>query len=379
MGMFPWEHSQKVFFMATILDVAKLAGVSKTTVSRVINGQGPVKESTKNKIITAAKALNYEPNYFAQGMRTSKTNVIGILIPSYSNPFYPELLEGIEEVSLKYGYIDTVCSTYEDAEREYQYIKHLVNRRVDGLIICTWCMTERNLRFLKEIGREIPIVFMDYFLKSEQISCVIADGYTSSRFASEYLIDQGRNKIAYIKNPPTFPAAYERFLGYRDALESKGLSVNEAYIYEGNFHMDSGFNAAAYFMNLPTPPDAIMAAADIMAVGALHCLARLEIDVPKDVQVIGFDNIQLSRLVNPQLTTIAQPILDLGRTAAHTIIQKIASKDLSQTQRILGSSLILRGSTGSPNGKEYVIPIPALNKRKRKGEVQYAGKNRFLL
>jgi DNA-binding LacI/PurR family transcriptional regulator len=333
--------------MATILDVAKLAGVSKTTVSRVINENGPVNESTRLKIKEAMKMLNYTPNYFAQGMRTSKTKSIGILVPDYTNPFYSELFKGIEEVALQKGYMSIICSTDEDATRELEYAKELVKRQIDGIILCSYKRIRKNIDYLMDISNKIPVVFMDPVVGDEPVSYVVTDGYEATRKATQYLIDKGRKKIGYIKikGSARHWVTHERYKGYKKALKDSGIELDLSLVYEGDFQMKSGYAGAKCLMDLKNPPDAIMAATDVMAIGVIKYLKYADISVPDEVNVIGFDNISLANLIEPALTTIAQPIRDLGMEAVNIIVKKINDPKMENKQITLDGQLIVRRST----------------------------------
>jgi len=344
--------------MANIFDVAKLASVSKTTVSRVINKQGPVRKSTRERIIKAMKTLNYSPNYFAKGMRTNKTRTIGVVVPDIANPFYPEMLKGIEDVTHAESFMKILCSTNEDADRELWYLKNLVDRSIDGLIMCTWSKEDRNMVYLEELGKSIPIVFMDYIMKSEPVSYVITDGFTSSRFATNYLLKKGKKKIGYIRGLSRFPAGYERFLGYKAAFKDHNLPVDPSLVFEGEYHKQGGYDGAEYFMGLSHPPDAIMTASDIMAIGSIFYLKEHRIGIPEEVSVVGFDNMEMCTLVDPALTTIAQPIRKLGKTAAEILINSVIDGTIPQAQVILDNTLIIRKSLDPKIKGEKHIPIP---------------------
>lgn len=342
--------------MATILDVAKLSGFSKTTVSRVINGNGPVSEEARQKIEEAMRKLNYTPNYFAQGMRTNKTRTIALLVPDYSNPFYPELFKNVEEVARQNGYMITLCNTDEEAEKELEYIKEIVKRNIDGIIFCTYNRIRRNIDYLIRISEEIPVVFMDQVVdEDEPINYVVTDGFESTRKAAGYLIEKGRRRIAYIKGSSKRRVTKERYNGYRQALMDYGINFDPSLVYTGNFHMKSGFEGAKYLMSINNPPDAIMAASDAMAIGAIKYLKYAGFSIPGDVNVVGFDNIFLSTLVEPALTTISQPIKELGREAVKILIDKINNPEMENKQIKLEGELIIRRSTEEEEPEFYTF------------------------
>ena len=341
--------------MTTIIDVAKLAEVSKTTVSRLINNNGPVKANTREKIISAMKQLNYSPNFFAQGMKTSRTKTIGILIAEFSNPFYPELFKGIEAISRQHGYLNMICITGVNAENERASLETLVNRKIDGIIFCSYNRIENNINRLVQISKTIPVVFMDPVMVDEPVSYVLSDGFSGTKKATDYLLGQGKRRIAYIKGSSKHWVTNERFRGYVQALEEAGLEVDAKNIYEGNFQMKSGFEGAEYFMQKENAPDAIMAATDVMAIGAMKYLRYAQIAIPEQVSIVGFDNIPLASLLEPGLTTVAQKIHELGRCAAEIIIQKIKQPEMEDRKVVLDCELIVRGSTDKTKPSSVIV------------------------
>ncbi len=331
--------------MATILDVARLARVSKTTVSRVLNGYGPVNNETKARIENAMRQLSYTPNYFAQGMRTSRTRSIGIIIPDFGNPFYPEIFKGIEDITREKGYMSKVCSTDEDSDRELDILQQFEKRQIDGLVVFMYRKIQKNIDYLIRLSEKIPVVFMDPLVKTEPFSYVVTDGFKASQEAVRYLLAKGRDRIGYIKYPSRLMVTHERFAGYKQELENNSIPFDAGLVFEGDFHMRSGYDGAKYLMESDHPPNAIMASTDVMAIGALKYLKKAGIRIPEDVNIIGFDNIPLCTLVEPELTTIAQPIRDLGRKAAQIIFDKIADPSLGNIQLTLEGKLIVRRST----------------------------------
>ena len=235
--------------MATILDVAKLSGYSKSTVSRVINGNGPVSKEAEEEIKEAMEKLNYTPNYFARGMRTNKTNTIAVLVPDYSNPFYPELVKSLETAARTEGYMVTICDTDEKPDKELEYIKDIVKRNIDGIIFCTYNRVEENIDYLMKISEKLPVVFMDQVFfngkkEKKQTSYVITDGLKGTKQAASYLLKKGRKRIGYIKGSSSYRVTKERFEGYKQALKEFNIEFDSSLIFTGDFHMKSGFQGA---------------------------------------------------------------------------------------------------------------------------------------
>jgi LacI family transcriptional regulator len=338
--------------MSTIHDVAKLAGVSKSTVSRVVNQREGVKPQVKQVINEAIEKLNYTPSYFAQGIRTGKTKTIAMLVPDYSNVFYSELFKGVESVALNSGYMVLICNTDRRIEDEYRYINKLVGRKIDGIIYNTYNISRGNIATLNKLTAQTPVVFMDnVFKKGDKLSYVVTEGCESTCEAVTYLCHQNRKRIGYIKMVPRISVIENRFKGYLKGLKSCGFSLREELIYQPDpatlaetDHLKIGAMAGAYFASLPHPPDAIMAGFDVLAIGCMRELKKLGIKIPDEIALIGFDNISLCELVEPALSTIAQPIAQLGAAAARIIIDKIQGKP-TQERVVFPGELILRQST----------------------------------
>lgn len=333
--------------MVTINDVAKKVGVSRTTVSRFLNNQGPINQKTADRIEKVIKELNYSPNFFAKGMRGSKTKTIGILIPDYTNLFYSELFQGIDSIAREKGYLTLVTNTDTNSQTELEHIEDMVNRRVDGIILCSYNRVKEDIDYLSKIIERIPVVVMDPLIKSEPISYVITDGYNGTIEGVTYLVNKGRRRIGYIKGPNKIFVTKERYKGYNKGLEKNGRLFDPNLVYEGDFTVQSGFEAAKFFLEQGKKIDAIMAATDMMAIGVIKYLNSVKVTIPDEVNVIGFDNIALCDLIEPALTTIAQPIMELGRTAAKIIIDSNEYKTNEKKQVVMRTRLIERRSTES--------------------------------
>lgn len=331
--------------MITIRDIAKLAGVSKTTVARALNGDGYVKDETRRRVEKAVKELKYTPNYFARGMRTRKSATIGLFVPDYANPFYAEVFIGIEGVTRKLGYMNLVCHTDEKPEVEFFYVRELLKRQIDGIVFCTYNQSNEGRKVLQEISLQIPVVMMDPVFPDIGLSSVVSDGYNGTKDAVEYLVKKGSTRIAYIKGPRIHAVTTERFLGYRDAMGDSGMPLDSDLVIETeDFRMASGGRAVSDLLKRKREFDAIIAATDVLAIGALKELISRGIPVPEKVRVIGFDNIPLSSLVEPALTTVAQPIQEMGMTAANLLIRQIENPDSPREKIVLNCELIARDS-----------------------------------
>jgi DNA-binding LacI/PurR family transcriptional regulator len=338
--------------MSNIWDVAKLAGVSKSTVSRVINKSGQVKEETLMAVNDAIEKLNYSPSYFAQGIRTGKTKTIAMLVPDHSNIFYNEMLRGVEDVMLKHDYMTLVCNTVKSSTREINYAKELVKRNIDGIIYNTYKKSKKSLEYFLDLSESLPVIFMDNIVPQNiNASYVLTEGRESTKKAVWYLYNKGCKRIAYLRVPPEISILNHRYEGYKEGILESGLKFDEKLVYNCTekelslSHIEMGMNGARYLMSLKNPPDAIMASIDTMAIGALKYLKSAGYSVPGDVKVIGYDNLDLCTLIEPTLTTIAQPIYKLGVEAANILISKIKGENNINDKIVFEAELIIRGST----------------------------------
>jgi len=331
--------------MSTIIDVAKKAGVSKTTVSKILSGKENVRPATLEKVNIAMKELDYIPSGFAQIMRTGATKTIAILLPEQFNFGYYEILRGIEMVLGKSGYITTVCSTGVNAENQMDYLREMIRRQVDGILFFSYTRVEKNVKYLVQLNKRIPIIVMDNILDDDEpLSMVRVDGYNLSRKAAQYLIDKRRTRIGYIRYEAKNAATSERYEGYRAALKGNGIKFDPKLVREANVetHITAGYENTRRLMQLSDPPNAIMTCTDMLAIGAIDYLRGANIRVPKDVCVLGFDDIPLCSFVSPKLSTASQGQLNVGRTAANLLLEQIQNPEVGVRRIILPGDLIIR-------------------------------------
>ena len=338
--------------MSTILDVAKLAGVSRSTVSRVISGNGAVKPETKVAVEKAIEELNYTPSYFAQGIKTGKTKTLAMIVPDYSNVFYGEMFRGIEKIALENGYMVMICNTDKSSTRERRYVEELLKRKVDGIIYNTYKRNKENIEYFTKLSKKMPVVFMDHMQGADiNVPYVLTEGFDSSKKAAKYLIGKGKKRIGYIRMPPYISVVQHRYEGYKQGLIESGITPDSNIVYQcpnnevGKTHLEIGFEGAKALMNRQDPPNAIMTSIDIMAVGAIKYLKRAGYRIPQDVSVIGFDDIALATIVEPNLTTIAQPTRKIGEEAAKIIMAMLNDEETVNKQIMFEPEFIIREST----------------------------------
>jgi len=333
--------------MATISDVARRAEVSEATVSRTLNNNDYVKSETKQKVFKAVEELGYTPSLLAKGMRNKKTKTFGIFIPNFGNLYYTELLGFIEEEARKQGYIAIICTGQMNGERENAYIDHLLSRQVDGLILCCYTSILENIALTKNITKKTPIVVTDQPSAGRPVSAVYVDGYNGFKKLVSYIINLGHKKIAMIRGRHYYPCSEMRYKAYLDTLKGFGIRIREDFIIESEFTAAGGYNAAKQLLTGNEKPSAIVGANDIMAIGALKYANEHHFLIPEDVAVAGFDNIPLTSLVTPQLTTIQVPIQKIAEEAVRLLVRKIKNNRAHNREKVFEAELIVRQSTES--------------------------------
>jgi LacI family transcriptional regulator len=303
----------------TIKDIAKKANVSITTVSRVLNKEEGVGDETRARILKIIEESGYRPNAVARGLVTKKTNTLGLILPDISNPFFPDIVRGAEDASNKYGYNIILCNTDDSLEKEKTCINILKEKCVDGIMYTSTIQT--HTEHIKNLtDGNIPYVLLDRYFNDKSKPIVYTDGKLGMYKMATYLLENGHRKIAYISGPKESITAGMRFQGYLKALDSYGIELNKKLVRYGDYKMKSGIECAKELLNFRNEFTAIICENDLMAVGALEVLNNMKIKVPDEVSITGFDNIFLSNVTFPKLTTVAQPTYDLGFKAAELLI-----------------------------------------------------------
>jgi len=328
--------------MSTIKDVAKRAGVSVATVSRVINGSSRVSPATSLKVRQAVAELDYRPNLLGRNLRKTRSERVLVLIPDIANPFYAEIVKGIEDVASRHGYSIMLCNTDSDPEREKRYIKMLKSRLADGAIFMASEMTGDELT---ELSLEIPIVQCCEYKADLPITHVSIDNETAACKAVNHLICLGHKRIAFIGAKNQFLSSALRQEGYIRALKEAGIGFDPALCGYGDYSYESGFRIMKQLLGLDPRPTAVFCVSDLMAVGAAGAAMEDDLRVPEDLAVCGFDNIYFSWMFKPALTTVSQPMYDLGCTAMEALLNLIEGKSEGKSEYFLEHELIIREST----------------------------------
>ncbi|EHV9684039.1 substrate-binding domain-containing protein [Vibrio parahaemolyticus] len=330
--------------MATMKDIAKLAGVSTSTVSHVINKTRFVSEEISERVNNAAKELNYyAPSALARSLKVNRTKTIGMLVTTSTNPFFGEVVKGVERSCYHKGYSLILCNTEGDNERMRQSINTLLQKRVDGLILmCSSLEGERIDVF--ERYPDIPVVVMDWgpmlFTSDKIQDNSLRGGY----LAAKYLIDCGHTEIGCITGPLIKHQAQMRYEGYKRAMNEAGLEFNANWIIESDFECEGGYQAFKKMAERGTLPSSIFVSNDMMAMGVINAANELGIKVPDDLSIIGYDDIHIAKFMSPSLTTIHQPKYRLGQAAVETLVRRLDDKSSEAQVVQLEPTLVVRNS-----------------------------------
>jgi LacI family transcriptional regulator len=343
--------------MATIRDVAKLAGVSVASVSAVTNRRAGVSTRLAERVRKAIEALDYHPDSLARSLRVRRTNTIGVVMPQIASPFFAEALRGMEEEAKQKDYSVLICDSAADSALEQRLLSSLVARRVDGILLAS---ANPHFSAHQLLRRKMPVVFFDRLPASCRGPAVMVNNMEGAFEATRYLIGLGHSRIAIITGPPAISTAAERVEGFRKAMGAAGLPVPEGYLRSGEFGLEGGYECALEMMKLSPRPTALFATNYEMTLGAIRALRELGIKCPQEVSVMGFDDFVMgangfswATMFSPQPTTVAQPCHEIGREAFKLLLCRIEkSEDQHQDgqERIvrLRVELRVRESTAPP-------------------------------
>lgn len=326
----------------TIRDVAELAEVHPSTVSRVINSDSRISERTKNKVLLIIKKLGYTPNAIARGLKTKRTFTLGMLIPDITNPFFAEIARGVEDAANKNNFNVILCNTDDKLKKERTYLEILREKRVDGLILGTAHIRDQSILELEK--KKFPYILISRNVERLNKNCIIIDDLAGGMMATEYLIKLGHHRIAHISGPLKTRSGLNRLKGYQLALKKHKIEYNDELVGEGDFRINGGYQVMKRFLKLPDQPTAIFAANDLLALGAMQAIQKKNFYIPEDFSIIGFNDIELASFVYPSLTTIRQPILEMGNLAVKMLLKIIIDGEFNQGKIVLKPKLIIRES-----------------------------------
>jgi LacI family transcriptional regulator len=328
----------------TIGEIARIAGVSKTTVSRVLNNKPDVDPSTREKILNLIAKYDFQPNAFAKAISLQKSNHIGLIIPHkaeyvFSNPFYTEVMRGVSTKVDEQNYYLLICYAHEA-----NYLDIYRQKRVDGFVLLSPGSFHKNI--IKTLNEEnVPFVSTAQISDEDDMTFVDVDNFYGATLVMEHLVDLGHRRIAYL-GKPSLKSSQDRLNGYSSILQKYRLPYDESLVLiTDTSSVESGHAYTAKLLDVEPPPTAIFLANDVMAIGAFKAIQERGLRVPQDVSVVGYDDIPFAQYLNPPLTTVRQPMFDKGAQAARLLIESLETKDTPQSV-ILDVTLIVRKSTG---------------------------------
>lgn len=337
--------------MVRMRDVAEQAGVSVTTVSHVLNRSRPVNEDVRDRVLATMDSLGYRPNALARSLRRKETLTIGVIIPDSSNPFFAEVTRGIEEFSFEAGYNVILCNSAGQAARERRYTQTLIEKWVDGIAVAP---VEDELDHIRAaLHRGIPTVVLDREPRDVACGVVLVNNRAGGRQAVDHLLARGHRRIACIvAHAAARPGSTGRVDGYRDGMRVAGLEPEELLVYVDDLQqggelteMQAGYAAMREVLARSSPPPAVFLTNDLMAIGAMRAIAEQGLDIPRDVAVVGFDDIALASYTSPPLTTVAQPRLEMGRLVAEMLVGRSRESRLQPERHVLEARLVVRESS----------------------------------
>ena len=332
--------------MANIRKVAQLAEVSVATVSRVLNHPERVSEKTKQKVISVMEEMDFSPNALARGLNLKRTNTIALIIPDIQNPLYTEIARGVESIAHRNGNNLLLCNTEKDVEKEKSYVRMLIDKKIDGVILAYTGLKDDDFREI--IKKEINLLLCGMNVANKKISSVYSDFRTGAGLAVQHLIKVGYKRIACITGSDRYIENCEKVKGYIETMTSAGLTVYPHYIIHGNDDINSGYLSALKLQKVDPRPEALFVCNDLMAIGTINALQKTGVNVPGDIGVVGYDNIVMGSFIEPKLTTVSWPVYKMGIIAARILLDEINTKteDIHTQSILLKPKLRIRQSCG---------------------------------
>lgn len=336
-----------VISLSTIYDIAKRAGVSPATVSRALNNQNLVKEETRKKIHKIAEEMNYSPNFLARSLVKKQTNTIALIISDITNPFFTTVARGVEDFASQRGFNTIFCNTDENVEKEKQYVNLMLQRRVDGIIIAS-CGSSNNLDDIK--NRNFPLVLVDRtFPVNNGWDSVVGDSEEGAYHLTKHLIEvHYHKKIAVISGPPVLSTSQDRVRGYLRALRECHIQENSEWIISGEFKENFGYQMASKFLQYSgAKPTAVFAGNNFIAIGIIRAAREMDIEIPGDLALVTFDDLEMASYTCPFLTVAKQPAYTMGSMATEFLLQRISGEKIREKRIVvLKPEIIIRKSCG---------------------------------
>ncbi|SDI78853.1 catabolite control protein A [Natribacillus halophilus] len=329
---------------ATIYDVADEAKVSMATVSRVVNGNPNVKPTTRKKVLNAIEKLDYRPNAVARGLASKKTTTVGVIIPDISSIFFSELARGIEDIATMYKYNIILCNSDNNKEKELHLLNTLLEKQVDGILFMGGEITDEHADHLR--SSHVPIVLAATYHEDTEFPSVNIDYAQAAFDAVDYLLKKGHTHVGMVSGTLEDPInGYQKFKGYKQALQTNNIPFDESLVSVCDYSHDSAVASVQDLLNIENKPTAIFAATDEMALGVIHGLQDQGLHIPNDVEIVGFDNTRLATMVRPTLTTVVQPMYDIGAVSMRLLTKYMDSEEIEEQTVVLPHGIEYRNTT----------------------------------
>jgi len=329
----------------TIVDIATALNVSKSTVSRALSDSYGINPETKKRILEYAEKNDYRPDFLGQSLRNRSSKTIGVIIPAYNIPFYSISICGIQDYAMKQGYNVMVCHSREQYDVEIRNVEALLAANVDGMIISVACDTEKNEHIHRLKKKGIPLVLFNRVIENFKVAKVVVNDYYGAYNMVKYLASTGCGNIAHIAGPSNLLLSMNRKAGYMDAMKDAGIPVKSDLIAAGDFTIEGGYERMKKLLESKTEIDAVFCICDAVAFGAMRAIKESGKSIPNDISVAGFTNEPLAELVEPTLTTVRQPIYEIGETAARLLFAQFKDPDLPAELCVMETDIVLRNST----------------------------------
>ena len=320
-----------------------MAGVSTSTVSHVINNTRVVSSDVRERVLAIIAETRYIPSAVARSLKNDKTHTIGMMVPNNSNPYFAELIQGIEDAAFRRGYNVILCNAYDDSQKQADYLRVLIEKRIDGLILVASGADDALALLLRD--QAVPMVLVDREVAGVAADFVESDHEAGGYLSTKYLIELGHTEIGCVSGPTDLPPARDRVVGYLRALKEAGLKFRLDYLVRSDFTSEGGFRAFRQLLALSKPPTAIFASNDLMAIGGICAASEAQVRIPQDLSVIGYDDIALASYSTPRLTTMAQPKYEMGQLVTRVLLDRIMGAHLPLRRERLQTKLMVRQST----------------------------------
>ena len=342
----------------TLKDIARRSGLSVSLVSRVLNKKSTkyrISKESEKLVLKTAKELNYRPNQLAVGLRLKKSHTIGLIAPDLSNPFFASIIKSAQVVAHELGYSLIVCDTDENVQLEIEHVNLLWGKGVDGLVVMP--VGQKYLHLEAVINAGVPVVMVDRSLEQLRTSTVVIDNYGGALEAVEYLIEQGHRRIAIIQGLPETFTCRGRLQGYKEALTRHGIPLDDSLIVGRDFRTENGYIETKFLLKSSHPPTALFTTSDLITLGALQAISEEGLEVPRDISIVAFDDIESAGFFRCPITAVAQPKENMGRMAVKLLVDQIKGQGkFEPRQMVLKPTLVIRESVG----RFVAEPVPDL-------------------